>query len=183
MTTLRSFAAVVIVLSLPMAASAQSAAEYAIKASYMARFAEFVEWPEGAGENDDSRVFVVSVIGDAPFRDIFERTFAALKVESRSVEVRYISSVEDSEGSQILFVTRSEKKRLEQITAFTRDKPILTVSDTEGFAKQGVIINFYQERENVRFEINPSAAKDTDLRISSLLLSNARIVKGEKDKR
>ncbi len=182
MITKSSFVAFAVLLSLPTTGLGQTAEEYAIKATYIARFAEFIEWPEEAVEDDTSRAFVLSVIGDAPFRDILERTYAALKIKNKSVEIRYISSVEESEGSQILFVSRSEKKNLEQIFAFTRDKPILTVSDTKAFARQGVIINFYLEGKKVRFEINPSAVEDTGLWVSSLLLNYARIVDPQKAK-
>ena len=160
----------------------QTAPEYAVKASYIARFTEFIEWPEKTIEDNPSKPIVISVIGDAPFRDIFDRTFAALKIKRKSVEIRYISSVEDSEGSQIIFISRSEKRRLKQIVAFTKDKPILTISDTQGFVGQGVMINFYQEEKKIRFEINPSAAEDAGLQLSSLLLSNAKIVHLEEDK-
>lgn len=163
-------------LILPTAVLGQTADEYAIKATYMARFAEFIEWPEEADKDRLARAFVLSVIGDAPFRDILERTYAALKIRNKNVEIRYVSSIEESEGSQILFVSRSEKAKLKQILAFTRGKPILTVSDTKTFSGKGVIINFYTEGKKVRFEINRSAAEETGLRISSLLLSYARIV-------
>ena len=169
-------------LILPGAALGQTAPEYAVKASYIARFTEFIEWPEKTIEDNPSKPIVISVIGDAPFRDIFDRTFAALKIKRKSVEIRYISSVEDSEGSQIIFISRSEKRRLKQIVAFTKDKPILTISDTQGFVGQGVMINFYQEEKKIRFEINPSAAEDAGLQLSSLLLSNAKIVHLEEDK-
>ncbi len=169
-----------ILLGLPTVGLGQTAEEYAIKAAYMARFAEFTRWPEETAKDTPSRTFVLSVIGDAPFRDIFERTYLPLKIGNKNIEVRYVSSIEESEGSQILFVSRSETGRLEQIIAFTRDKPILTVSDAKAFAGQGVIINFYLEGEKVRFEIDPSAVEGAGLWISSLLLSYARIVGPER---
>ena len=177
------FAALTALLILPPAAWGQTAPEYSVKASYIARFADFIEWPEAAAEEETSQAFVVSVIGDAPFRDIFERTFAALKIKNRQVEIRHISSIEESEGSQILFVSHSERRKLDKIIAFTRDKPILTISDTDGFANRGVILNFYRERKKILFEINPSASEETGLRISSLLLNSARIVDPEEDEK
>jgi len=39
-----------------------------------------------------------------------------------------------------------------------------------------VAINFYQEQNKVRFEINPAAARRAGLKISSQLLRLARIV-------
>jgi len=171
-----------ILLLLPAAGFGQTATEYAVKATYMARFTDFIEWPMQALQDDSAGVIVVSIIGKVPFRDILERTFAVLTIKNKNVEVRYISSVEESVGSHILFISLSEKKRIAKIIAFTRDKAILTVSDTEGFARQGVIINFYLEGNKVRFEINPSAVEEAGLKVSSLLLNYARIVVSPKDK-
>lgn len=166
----------VALLVLSVSGFGQTASEYSIKASYIARFTEFTEWPDKSVEKGTEGAVVLCVIGDATFRDIFERTIAALTIKNKRIEIRYISSVEEIENCQILFVASSESRILKQIIEFTKDKPILTVSDTQGFAKQGVIVNFYQERNRIRFEINPSAIEETGLRVSSLLLNVARIV-------
>jgi hypothetical protein len=55
---------------------------------------------------------------------------------------------------------------------------ILTIGDTAGFARQGVIINFYLENRKVRFEINAAAARRAGLTISSKLLKLAGAVYG-----
>jgi hypothetical protein len=52
----------------------------------------------------------------------------------------------------------------------------LTVGETEGFAVQGGIINLTVEEDKVHFEINPVAAERAGLKISSKLLSMAKIV-------
>ena len=46
-----------------------------------------------------------------------------------------------------------------------------------GFADGGGIINFIEENNKVRFEINAEAARRTGLNISSELLKLARLVK------
>jgi len=53
---------------------------------------------------------------------------------------------------------------------------ILTVGDTPGYAKQGCMIDFLMEDNKVRFEINAGAASLANLKISSKLLSLAKIV-------
>ena len=58
-----------------------------------------------------------------------------------------------------------------------KDARVLTVSEIDGFAQQGGIINFISERNKVRFEINPDAARRLGLNISSELLKLAKVVK------
>ena len=70
------------------------------------------------------------------------------------------------------------KKQLTEILDTIKDMNVLTVSDERGFAQQGVGINFYTEEDKVRFEINQDAVNRSGLRISSKLLSLAKIVRG-----
>jgi len=53
----------------------------------------------------------------------------------------------------------------------------LTVGETEGFAVLGGIINLMVEGNKLHFEVNLNAAERAGLKISSKLLSMARIVK------
>jgi hypothetical protein len=53
----------------------------------------------------------------------------------------------------------------------------LTVGESEGFAALGGIINLTVEGNTVHFEVNQLAAERAGLKISSKLLSMAKIVK------
>jgi hypothetical protein len=90
--------------------------------------------------------------------------------------VKRFRAVEEVINSHILFVSKSEKGRLGQILAAVRGKSILTVGETEAFARQGGIINFITVDNKVRYEINLDAAKRADLDISSKLLRLAKII-------
>jgi hypothetical protein len=78
--------------------------------------------------------------------------------------------------SQVLFVSKSEKGRVRHILATLQGKSILTVGDTEAFARQGGMINFITVGNKVRYEINVEAARRANLDISSKLLRLAKIV-------
>ena len=53
---------------------------------------------------------------------------------------------------------------------------MLTVGDSAGYGASGVILNFYESDKRIRFEANTTAAARAGLRVSSHLLSIARIV-------
>jgi hypothetical protein len=57
--------------------------------------------------------------------------------------------------------------------------PVLTVSDTTGFAEQGVLINFYVSQKRLHFEINEPAFRKAPLSVSTRLLEIAKIVMPE----
>ena len=99
------------------------------------------------------------------------------QIKGRTLAVKDVTSPADLKSCQIVFISPSEKPRYEAILASLKDSKILTVSEIEGFAEHGGIINFISERNKVRFEINPDAARNQGLTISSELLKLARLVK------
>jgi len=168
-------------LLLPVFASAQSI-EYTVKAVFLERFTRFIEWPEESAMADSSQPFVLGVIGESPFGSILEEIYSTQKIRDKKVEIRYISKLNEITGCHLLFLSESEKKELPKILSFTRDKPILTIGDTKGFADKGVLINFFFSKDKIRFEINESVVRDSGLKMSYLLLQLAKIVKPIEEK-
>lgn len=160
---------------MPLSAVAQQS-EYTIKAVFLEHFTRFVEWPESFEITDTSYPFYVAVIGENPFGSILDQVYADQKIKNREVEIQYISTLDEISDCHILFISSSNKKILPEILSRTRDKPILTVSDTNGFAENGVLINFYLDGNKIKFEINERAVHESGLVMSYRLLSLARIV-------
>jgi hypothetical protein len=80
----------------------------------------------------------------------------------------------------ILYVSASRgRDRAVQFVGALTTASVLTVSDLSGFAKDGGIAELFIENGRVRFAINVNAALGSRLRISSRLLSLAKIVKHE----
>jgi hypothetical protein len=157
-------------------AQAQSLSEYQVKAAFIYNFAKFIDWPGTTPQGD----FVIGILGDDPFRGALQATVKDRSIDGRPVVVRQVSSAEAARNFQILFVSPSERERLPGILDSLKGSAVLTVGETEGFASSGVVINFIVEDSRVRFEVNVDAAERANLRISSKLLSLARIVKDQR---
>jgi len=123
----------------------------------------------------------VGVVGDNPFDDYLEDNFLNIKIKNRNVEVMEIKSLDNIYGCNLLFVSRSEKKRLPEIIVLTNKLSILTVADSKGFAEMGVIINMYVVNNEIRFEINEEAAHDSGFEFSYLFLNAAKIINKRKE--
>ena len=149
--------------------------EYLIKAAYLLNFAKFVKWPEAVFPNNHTPL-IICILGNDPFEDAI-KTIQGKKVQGRDLVIKYSSKIENIKQVHILFVSRSEKKNLQQIFSVIRGKNILTVSDIEKFAERGGIINFYTEKTMVRLQVNLKSTKAADLQISSKLLRIAEIIK------
>ena len=77
---------------------------------------------------------------------------------------------------QVLFICTSEKRHLKEIISYAQENNILTIGDTENFAEQGVIVNFFIEDEVVKFKINIVSLNETKLKLHSRLLSLAELI-------
>jgi hypothetical protein len=151
--------------------------ESEIEAAYIERFTRFVEWSDDAPNNTTKTVFVITVLGENTFGSSLDNLFKELKIKNLPVSLKYTHHYNEVVGSDIVIICHSERKRLQKILEFINSKPILIISDSEGFAEEGTHINMYVDNSNIRYEINQDEIKKTGLKVSSLLLSSAKIVK------
>jgi hypothetical protein len=156
--------------------SSEASLEYQVKAAFILNFARFVEWPAGAIKDPNAPLEIL-VLGSAPIDEALLRTVRGQTVMGRPLVVRAIDGVDQSPACHVLFISQSESRRLDAILGQVRGRCVLTVGEVEGFAEAGGVINFTTEENKVRFEINPAAAEGAGLKISSKLLSLARIVR------
>jgi len=152
--------------------------EYQIKAAFLFNFAQFVEWPATAFTNAEAPL-CIGVLGEDPFGTALEQTVLGETVHSRKLIVRHSRRVEDLTACQLIFISKSEKGRLAEILSKLDGREALTVSEIDGFARRGGVINFYLDGNKVRFEINPAIAQREGLKMSSQLLSLGKIVQPE----
>jgi len=175
--------ATALTLVVPGGARAQSAAskEYPIKAACLLNFAQYVEWPTEAFP-EAGTPFTIGILGDDPFGEVMEATVQGETIRNRKLAILRSRKVDDLKSCHLLFISRSEKGRLDEILRSLEATNALTVSETERFASRGGVINFYLEGNKVRFEINQDAAQRHSLKISAQLLKLARIVSSEQPK-
>jgi len=151
----------------------QAPSEYQVKAAFLYNFTKFVEWPASAFP-EASTPFTIGIIGENPFGGELERAVKNKDVGGHRFAVKEIKSLSELKSCHILFISKSERRRLAEILAAVGSAPVLTVSETDRFLQAGGLINFLLEGNKVRFEISDPAAKSAGLKISSKLLHLAR---------
>ena len=158
--------------------------EYVIKAAYLYRFPEYVQWPKNAVPEGDEE-FVIGVLGKDPFGVHLDRLAREKKIEGKKIVVRRFKSAADCKPCHILFVAseadtgskeQSAEDRLAALLKKAKDCHALIVSDREGMALKGSTVNFVIEDNHVKFEINMEAAKKAGLKIKAPLLKIAKTV-------
>ena len=145
--------------------------EYMIKAAFLYQFTKFVQWPELSGDS-----ITIGVLGDDLFGDAWD-TIRGKEVRGKTIVVEQISSIEQvTDRFQILFVSSSERSRLDHLLEVIDNEPILTVGDFSGFASSGGMINFVRRGTKQKFEVNLEAVGRTGVELRSQLLQLAILV-------
>ncbi|HEV2827917.1 MAG TPA: YfiR family protein [Pyrinomonadaceae bacterium] len=145
------------------------AAEYQVKAVFLFNFARFVDWPASAFPQSQTPL-VIGVLGQDPFGSYLDDTVRGEKVNNRPLTVRRYRRLEEIQTCHVLFISRSEAERMDQILASLKYRKILTVADAEGLAGPRVMIQFVTQQNKIRLRINAEAARAANLTISSKLL-------------
>lgn len=146
--------------------------ENEVKAAFVHNIAKFVQWPSSV---NTSGILRLCIVGEGPFGKAANLLQGKFVGKAMWVVTPLASNAEIRE-CQVLFIDVSEAGHLPRILDSIKDRQILTLGDTAGFAEQGVVINFYLEQNKVRFEINLKAASQNNIKISSQVLKLARIV-------
>jgi len=159
------------------AASAQSdqPSEYEVKAAFLFNFTKFVEWPNGSFDGPLAPI-VIGILGTDPFGDSLVNIVAGQKAQGRSIMIAKYRRGDDFRRCHVLFISASERQHTAEILAGLQDSNVLTVSDVDGFAAAGGVLQFVMQNNRVRFLVNLEAANQNKLRVSAKLLALAQVV-------
>jgi hypothetical protein len=135
----------------------------------MYNFTKYIQWPEDLRTGD----FLIGVYGNSAITNELERQVANKIVGSQKIVVKRINSAIEGEKCHILFIPSSESTSFEPLQNALKSKPVLVVTEKEGFCKKGSIINFVHQEGRMRFELNQNAALGAGLKVSSQLSNMA----------
>lgn len=170
-----SLGVVVVVAAPPQARQAGPANEYQVKAAFLYNFAKFVEWPPQAFASPTEPI-VIGIAGRDPFGDLLVETTRGERVNGRAIEIRHFGPRDPIRGCHVLFLGTMERRKLTDLLAQVQGKSVLTVSDADDFAAIGGVIRLTKDDYRVGLEISLQAAEQANLRISSRLLSLAKLI-------
>src|SRR6266404_1267081 len=87
--------------------------EYEIKAAYLYNFINYINWPEQALPPAGGTI-TIGVIGENPFGSALA-PLAGKRIKGRTLAVKECSSLAEAANCQIVFISPSEKQKLEEI--------------------------------------------------------------------
>jgi hypothetical protein len=157
----------------PMLAWCAGQLDDEVKAAFILRFTEFIEWPDRPGTQRDP--WLICVLGDHPIAPLLARMTTDYTVKGRKIEVRLLERVEDTAACQVVYVPDYSSAQMPAVRQVLLDRPVLVVTNGPGLAQAGAAINLFRDDERLRFEINPATLEGAGLKASSRLLRLAVI--------
>jgi uncharacterized protein DUF4154 len=152
--------------------------ERQVKAAYLYKFASYVEWPEEAFSRPDSPL-VIGLIGSDALADELQQVIAGHTANGRQLSTRKLKRGDSLSGLQILFIGRLEKAHLIEIFAEAKNRPLLTVTESEEAHALGSMINFVMSGGRLRFEVSLAPVTHGHLKVSARMLTAAsKVVPG-----
>jgi hypothetical protein len=144
--------------------------EDAVKAAYLYRFTQYIEWPEAAPSDVP---FTIAVLDSPGVAAELRRILPNHRIKNSAAQVQEIARVQDMGSAQMLYIGSAQIDRVRNAVAALAARPILIVTDSEQGLAAGSILNFVMLEHRVRFEVSLIAADRSQLRISAELLGVA----------
>ncbi|HEY1010969.1 MAG: YfiR family protein [Daejeonella sp.] len=147
--------------------------EYNLKAAFLYRFMDYIDWGEGT-----DRPITIAVLGEsgmyAPLNQISK---ASHRSGSKIVNVRLCKSVNEIGRSQVVFVSRNYKFPIEAVVSRLYERQVLIISEQKGELEKGSHINFLISDNKLKFEVNLKGASGSGIKIGSQLLQHAQVIR------
>lgn len=159
-----------LLLTWPSAATATraqpAADESRVKAAFLLRFAQFVEWPPESLNGRDA--MQLCVVRPSPFGSDLRELASGERVKGRAVRIADVDAAGPFDACHVLFIPGRATMRA--VLRRVGSRHILTVGEGERFLEEGGIIRLRTIEGRVRFEIDAAAADRANLKVSAQLL-------------
>ncbi|MEE9493264.1 MAG: YfiR family protein [Gammaproteobacteria bacterium] len=140
-----------------------------IKAAFIFNFIKFTEWPQ------DVRLQTINVCvrNDA---GMYVELQGLKNKRAHGVPLEIIQIDDESKLSQcqVIYFGEMAESHLDRVLSHLAGRSILTIGDHASFIQQGGGIRLFLSNNRLRFEISPVAVNQSQLVISSKLLSLSR---------
>ena len=172
-TPMKIWAVLIVMIGLAAERIPAQPASYSVesvKAAFLYRFLEYVDWPLEARR---AGPLTIAVLADESLAAEVQRTVRGRKAHGREIVARSVTTLSEGIDADVLFVSAQWKKKLSGLVDAHGRDPVLVVTEGAGGLERGSVINFLVMDGNVRFEVSLPAAEQRGLKLSSRLLSVA----------
>jgi hypothetical protein len=150
--------------------------ELQVKSDYVFNFVKFVEWPDKALKTGDK--LSLCVIGnDEQLASL--STLNGRKAGTHELLVMRADRSKVRNTCHVLYIGKREQHRFIPIIKSLGSAPVLTISDSPGFAERGGGIGLFHRKDKILFEVNITTTRKAGLRLSGQMLNLAAHIFGK----
>lgn len=145
--------------------------ERQVKAAYVYNFIQFTQWPHALEEP-----LVLCVLGRSDIDAELRALHGRVVLNGLRVQVRHQSPSDDFSPCQVLYLDDSQRSQWFDVQRRLRGMTVLTVTDADGLADRGAMIEIGRREQRLTFEVNLPAARAAGLMFSARMLKLASYV-------
>jgi len=172
----RLVAALLLAAALVAPAAAQESlrlAEQEIKAGLLYNFLRYTQAEQPSHTEDPA---IVCIYGSDPFNGRLA-SMEGRTVNQRRIEIRSVRTYAEMDACSLLFLNAEQRAHWPQVRTYLARRAVLTVSDYDGFARTGGMIEFTRINNRVGVRINMDAVDGAHFTVQDRLLRLASIVR------
>lgn len=145
--------------------------ERQVKAAYIYNFIQFTQWPQPLEEP-----MVLCVLGRSDIDAELRALHGRVVLNGLRVQVRHQAPADDLSPCQVLYLDESQRGQWFEVQRRLRGMAVLTVTDADGLADRGAMIEIGRREQRLTFEVNLAAARTAGLMFSARMLKLASYV-------
>jgi len=147
--------------------------ERALKAAYLFNFIQFTQWPMPPDEP-----FRLCVLGRTPLDEQLTKLEGKPVLTGLHITVRHVMARESFAGCHALYLDDSQRAQVDDVLGRLAGAPVLTITDSDGLADRGMMIEIHNRDSRLGFEVNLKVARRANITFSARMLKLASYVAG-----
>ena len=147
--------------------------ERALKAAYLFNFIQFTQWPVPPDEP-----FRLCVLGRTPLDEQLAQLEGKQVLAGLHISVRHVVPRDSLAGCHALYLDDSQRGQVDEVLGKLASAPVLTITDGDGLADRGLMIEIHKRDTRLGFEVNLKVARKANINFSARMLKLASYVAG-----
>lgn len=140
---------------------------------FIYNFTKYIQWPEPYRQGD----FVIGVLGgNAAITSELQEMARSKRAGNQPIVVKEFGSPGEISRCHILFIPENKSTQISQALSKIGSNSTLVVTEKEGYARKGAVINFVIRDSKQKFELNVANAQKQGLVVLQSLKNLAIIV-------
>ena len=157
------------------ARSGEGVRRESVHSAFVLNLARFIRWPDTAFAAADAPL-VIGTLARDPINEALDADVENEQIGTHPIQVIRLRSMNDVAGCHIVFLSAENARHTPALLAQVRGKPILAISDAEGFLELGGHVLLVPRGQRTGLRLHQPNLKSSGLTASSQLLRIAEVV-------